>query len=410
MKYLLKLALLITCIFSGFLYSSEEINLVSPVRKTEPTSEYLRPHIPVNCLHGIILGYLGSSWAKSQKLLEHENWVRAVAFSPDGSYLASSAEKINIWQMKKGLAQFSQTLIDSTCDCILSIGFSPNGKYLAAGSYTTLRLWQFKENQFALKHNISIGDAHDTIHPVKSITFSRNGQQMAIFRHHQTIDNHYNDRLSERSLKDRVYVVNLHEDSAQIANSNAFDNPETIKSILFSPDGRHLVSQTNAAIRFWKQTNTLFTYEETIALDHGENGAMAFSPDGAYLLMSFAKSHFPKYFIQVWRYNAQQDRYILEQALPQDSLVNALSFSPDSNFFAVGLEDGIVQIWQYDQHNFKLVNKLEGHEREVLTVAFSRNGYIASGSLDKSVIIWRNQAIELTSDGFVNKITGSAHN
>jgi WD40 repeat protein len=71
----------------------------------------------------------------------HTNWVRSVAFSPNGQFLASGSwdTTIKLWDVAGG--REVRTLTGHT-DWVNSVAFSPNGQFLASGSWdTTIKLW-----------------------------------------------------------------------------------------------------------------------------------------------------------------------------------------------------------------------------------------------------------------------------
>ncbi len=66
-------------------------------------------------------------------LKNHSNWVKSVAFSPDGKYLASGSydNTVKLWSVE---SQKEVVTLQGHSDWVTSVAFSPDGKYLASGS------------------------------------------------------------------------------------------------------------------------------------------------------------------------------------------------------------------------------------------------------------------------------------
>jgi WD40 repeat protein len=85
-----------------------------------------------------------------QSSLSHNDWVKSIAFSPDGATLATGSfdSSDRLWNIPKG--EPLQTLRRTSQDQVLSLGFSEDGNTLAAGTVRgQLRLWSkgVKEGQ-----------------------------------------------------------------------------------------------------------------------------------------------------------------------------------------------------------------------------------------------------------------------
>ena len=85
------------------------------------------------------------------------------------------------------------------------------------------------------------------------------------------------------------------------------------------------------------------------------------------------------------------------------SVVRSIVFSPNGEYLASGSYDKTIGVWRVSSG--ERINTLTGHSDKVLSVVFSPNGeYLASGSLDKTIGVWR-----VLSGERINTLTGYSH-
>lgn len=94
------------------------------------------------------------------------------------------------------------------------------------------------------------------------------------------------------------------------------------------------------------------------------------------------------------------------------SCVNSVRWTLSGKYLASGGDDRLVMIWAFggkskkddiEEENWKCVHRLQGHDADVIDLAWNRNDkYLASASLDNTVIVWN------ADDGFkeLQKLNG----
>lgn len=198
----------------------------------------------------------------------HSDDVFSVAFSPDGKSLASGSwdKTIKFWEVATG--QEVQTLSGHS-NRLTAVAFSPNGKTLASASDDhTVRLWDVATGK--LSQTLS---GHTEL--VRSVTFNKDGRTLASASWDNTI--RIWDLVTGRELRsltarpDRIKSVGPGMVAPTISNS-----------VVFSPDGKTLLSGNNdATIITWdvatgRQLRIMYGHSDHI-------GAVAFRADGRTL-------------------------------------------------------------------------------------------------------------------------------
>ena len=315
-------------------------------------------------------------------LIGHTDDVYSVSYSPDGKYITSGSrdETIKIWEVVTG--ECIRTLTGHT-SLVKSVTYSPNGKYLATGSWDkTIKLWEVETGEC-----IKTLTGHTGY--IESVAYSSDGKYVTSGSYDKTV------KLWETATGNCIKTLSGHTDivrSVSFAPNGKYfasnSNDETIKiwevatgncvktligsesisSVSYSPDGKYLVSASVGAAKLWEVAsgNCIKTLS---------GGRIAYSPDGAYLAIAYAR-------ITILKVPTGE---CIKEIGDDSSTVYSVAYSPDGTYLTSASLTG-VKLWE--AQSGKYIKALEGHGICVNSVAYSLDGmYVASGSDNKTVKI-----------------------
>ena len=229
--------------------------------------------------------------------------VVSVAFSPDGKVLASVSSRVSLWDVAT-----EQRIATFRGDQPLSVAFSPDGNILAVGTWnSTIELWDVATRQRSATLQGHTG-------AVTSVAFSRDGTLAS----------------ASRDKTVRLWNVRNRQQTANLQRHTG-----VVFSVAFSPDGTRLASGSeDGTVRLWDTA----TRTEMAALVGGGLGvrSVSFSPDGALLASGDVQGG-----IYLWDMVLQTQIASFGSA----SGVSSLSVSPDGTNLASGQWDGTVTLW-----------------------------------------------------------------
>jgi WD40 repeat protein len=245
----------------------------------------------------------------------HTDNINSLVFSPDGTRLASgsSDKTIRIWDVA---TRQTVTILDKNLEYITCLAFSPDGRWLASGGHDgQVLIWDAET--YALQASLP----HTEV--IYSLAFSPDNRVLAV-------------SLAEGSQEIWFWSVPRFVYFQKIKLLNEGD---TVNELVYSPDGRWLaaatVNQLNPTVRLLdpETGEILASLEGSQTLEL--NGA-AFSPDGQLLASASADNS-----VVVW--DMETDEPLI--TLWHESNANAVVFSPDGTLLATAGSDGTVRLW-----------------------------------------------------------------
>ena len=244
--------------------------------------------------------------------LTHTSWARSVLFSPDGETLASGSDDgiIRVWEVPTGIQKVYTLPSYSSGSTVNSVVFSPDGETLASGSVDGIRMWDIGTG--SLKSIFGHTDADNSI---TSVSFSSDGQTLA--------------------SGDSDGNVCLWEIATGSLKNTLTGHAGPIESVCFSPGGRILASGSwDGNVCLWEiATGSL---KNTFSGNTGWVYSVSFSPDGETL----ASGGWSK--IHLWDVGKGHLKTSVTWTV---GYIESVCFSPDGRMLAGGSDDGI-RIWQ----------------------------------------------------------------
>lgn len=301
-------------------------------------------------------------------LLEsHPGVVRALAFSDDGSMLASGSDDgvVRVWDAAKGglLRAF-----EGHADSVGAVAFGPGGRLLASGSEDeTVKVWDVRTG--ALLHSISY-DGPGLLYVV-SIAFSPDGKRLLTAQGVEV-------NLWDASTGARIQKFTTNESHKGASHTICCGSAAVY--VRFSADGSRIVSgHEDGTVKVWREGKA----EPVRVLKTGEKAeTFAFSP-GEKLLASNPGEGPPR----LWDWAASKRVATLGD---EASYSHGLAFSPDGRRLATSDVIGGMYVW--DTKSGRQLLELDGGNSSDDALAFSPDGrLLASGGENQNIIMWDAQ-------------------
>ena len=332
----------------------------------------------------------------------HTNLVRALAFSRDKPIFMSVDRKgvIHTWSASTG-AQLSTLTLSGHVGWGFALGFTAGGTTLASVGWvpqnSSVQFWDISGNREFTPVTL----------PRSGMTnghaFSPNGAVLAIATGNMNTIELWNLRTSSQyaTLAGHTWFIetpvfspdgNLlasggREGIIYVWDANTGERKKTleghqisVKALAFSPNGEMLASASHRDVRLWDVDTGTLQTTLIEQKDLGQSAATALAFSPDGETLVSVGSG----RIRLW--DARTHRF-LSEIVGHGRWGKALAFSSDGAIFFTGCTNGAIEMWNAD--TYLLLSTIKPHTERIDTLTFSPDGRtLATGSMDGTILVW----------------------
>jgi WD40 repeat protein len=284
-------------------------------------------------------------------LAGHEDWVTAVAVTPDGRHALSGSHDrtLRMWDLQTG--RLLRSFVGHEGEVSEVLVSSDGRGALSASHDGTIRLWDLQTGQ----HRLILAGRGAPLHSLAVVPDGRFALSCSLSR---TV------MLWDLATGQRRFALRGHTD--------------TVRTVVVIPGGRHALSGSqDRTLKLWDLASGQLIF--TLSGHEAPVTAVAVTPDGCRALSASDDRT-----LKLWDLERGQLRLTLAG---HDDAVRAVTVTPDGRQVLSGSHDRTLKLW--DLESGQLLVTLAGHDNAVRAVSVTPDGRQAlSGSGDHTLKLW----------------------
>ena len=332
----------------------------------------------------------------------HTYLIKAVAFSQDKPIFMSVNREgiLHSWNASTG-AQLATLTLNGHVGPGFTLGFSADRTVLTSVGWgsqdNTVQFWDISGNREFTPIVLPQSGA------VNTHVFSPDGKILASVKDNMNIIRLWDLRTSSKratlaghtwfvetlifSPDSRLLASGGREGVIYVWDTNTGERKETleehqisIKALAFAPNGKVLASASYRDVRLWDVSTGTL---QTILIEEEDSG----QSDAVALAFSpdgetLASTSGGK--IYLWDFHT---RRLLSEIKRRSARIKILAFSPDSAILFVGCTNGTIEMW--NANTYLLLSTIKPHTGSIDTLTFSPDGRtLMTGSMDGTILVW----------------------
>ncbi|MDE0682776.1 MAG: WD40 repeat domain-containing protein, partial [Candidatus Poribacteria bacterium] len=324
--------------------------------------------------------------------------IRALAFSRDKPIFMTVDWKgtIYAWNASTG-TQLATLTLKGHEGWGRALGFAADGTTLMTAGWDTVQFWDIEgdrestpialsksnvKNTYAFSPDGKIlAGATDDMNTIKLWNLQTNNQQATLVGHTWFVETLlFSSDSRLLASGDRTGAVYVWDVETEHRKKTLKGHQTSVKALAFSPDNNILASASHRGIRLWDIGTS--TLRATL-IEHEDSGQV----DTLALAFSsdgetLASTGRAK--MHLWDVNTHR---LLSEIPGHRGRINVLVFSPDGTMLLTGCGDGTIEMWDTDTYTLK--STIKPHTGRIEVLKFSSDGRtLASGSMDGTILLW----------------------